>query len=93
MLHLLKNISKNFVEKCINRNFYRDFYRRKYQIETMTREQTISCLIPQIITYFLETDNYLISSKQAERIARLYLAYFKYKDLYYELDNYTESLW
>ena len=46
-----------------------------------------------IVKYILETDNYLITFKQAERLALTYLTYFKYKDLYCELDNYTEKLW
>ena len=93
MLHLLVNLKKHTFNFFQNKKFYSDFKRRKRQLELISKEQTINFLIPQIVKYILETDNYLITFKQAERLAKTYLTYFKYKDLYCELDNYTERLW
>lgn len=93
MLHLLENLRKRVWNFLQNKKFYSDFNHRKKQLELMSKEQTVNFLIPQIVKYILETDNYLITFSQAERLARTYLTYFKYKDLYFELDNYTEKLW
>lgn len=93
LLNLLKFYPKKILNFFQNKRFYKDFYARKHQLENLSREQTVSFLIPQIVKYILETDNYLITCKQAEKLARTYLTYFKYKDLYLELDNYTEKLW
>ena len=41
----------------------------------------------------VKNDNYLITFKQANTIAKEYFTYFKYKDLFSELDNFTEKLW
>lgn len=93
MLHLLGNVRKRIWNFLQNKRLYSDFNNRKRQLELISKEQTINFLVPQIVKYILETDNYLITFKQAERLARTYLTYFKYKDLYLELDNYTEKLW
>lgn len=93
MLNLLSKIRKHIFSKYTNHRLYKDFYARKKQIEKVSKKQTIDLLIPHIVEYILKTDNYLITFKQAQILANNYFTYFKYKDLYLELDNYTERLW
>ena len=93
MLNLWDFINKKILQKYKNHKFYKDFNARKKQIEKLSRKQTLDFLIPHIVEYILKTDNYLITLKQAQTLAKNYFTYFKYKDLYVELDNYTERLW
>ena len=93
MLKILGDMKNQIFQKYKNYKFYRDFYSRKKQIEKFSKKQTLNFLIPHIVEYILKTDNYLITFKQAHNLAKNYFTYFKYKDLYLELDNYTERLW
>lgn len=93
MVSLLDFVKEKVLSKYKNHKFYKDFYARKKQIEKVSRKQTIDFLIPHIVEYILKTDNYLITFKQAQALAKNYFTYFKYRDLYLELDNYTERLW
>lgn len=93
MFGLLKKVGNKFLNRYVNYKLYKDFNARKKQIEKISKKRTVDLLIPHIVEYILKTDNYLITCKQAQTLAMTYFTYFKYKDLYLELDNYTERLW